>query len=250
MGAEETRGTSRIRRVEAKVGAGSNIYLLECGHRICLAIPPYRTLGDVVDCPRCQALAAVADSGLGGPVGAGVTHPDGYNASGSSFGDILERVYGGGAEPTVSELIDAAVRRLAATPTGQVYARVIIGELLTHVLKLRGASLGLPQGNSAELAAAYRTALERQESARAAQATGTTGKLLLRTRDAPEANGRLPRPDERAWCYLFPLEDGRTLYLEIGAEGRALLERVFLAEMLDNSRGAPDRIEDGGPAGQ
>jgi hypothetical protein len=69
--------------------------------------------------------------------------------------------------------------------------------------------------------------------------------LRFRTSDHPEANGRLPKSGELGWTFLFHLEDGRTLFLEMGLRGRAQLESVLLELMVGFEVGKVDPLEDG-----
>jgi hypothetical protein len=54
------------------------------------------------------------------------------------------------------------------------------------------------------------------------------------TRDHPEANGRRPVFGEFSYAITFPLEDGSTLRVKVGAEGMRHLRNVVLAELCDD----------------
>lgn len=56
----------------------------------------------------------------------------------------------------------------------------------------------------------------------------------FKTRDHPEANGRLPKAGEQAWKVWFPLVDGGKLYVHMGKEGHDNLRHVVLMEYLDD----------------
>lgn len=68
--------------------------------------------------------------------------------------------------------------------------------------------------------------------------------VTFTTRDHPEAGGRAPAIGAVGWTFYFPLDDGRTLYLKMGRDGRAALERVLLSCMLEVERGTNDARED------
>jgi hypothetical protein len=243
--------TSRIRRVETAPSA--NAYLLECGHRVTLPVPPYRQLGDLVECAECRFEA----------IDPAETFPDGFRSDRSPLGEILES-RSIQAPATLSALVCRVLERIryVIRHVGPHFEEAAFRDLLFTFARAV-QDLERPRDLSADsIATAYREILERQERQRrqadqeglrlrfdfeADQVpTAPTGsKFVLRTKDAPAAGGRTPGAHEREFCYVFPLEDGRQLYLEVGAEGRAILERVMLAEMLENARGGPDSTEDG-----
>lgn len=59
--------------------------------------------------------------------------------------------------------------------------------------------------------------------------------LVLRTKGHPEANGHRPSNGEHAWSLRFPLEDGRTLVVEVGAADFENFERVILQQRRDDA---------------
>lgn len=60
--------------------------------------------------------------------------------------------------------------------------------------------------------------------------------MLLKTKDCPDANGRQPLHGEYKWTFNFPLENGDTLYLEMGNEGRDNLRHIIVDEMIDDHK--------------
>ena len=60
---------------------------------------------------------------------------------------------------------------------------------------------------------------------------------VFRTSDHPEANGRTPRLGEQEWRLHFPLEDGRTLWLNVGTVGHHALRDMLIQEMTDDEYG-------------
>jgi len=71
------------------------------------------------------------------------------------------------------------------------------------------------------------------------------GLVVLRTSDHPGARNQLFIPEDRR-CYFVkvPLDDGRTLVLEFGTEGRANFERLILDTMMRDDTGRADSVED------
>ncbi len=51
------------------------------------------------------------------------------------------------------------------------------------------------------------------------------------SKDHPEANGRKPKPGDRAYVFQFPLEDGNDLHIHCGDETLAKF-REFLGSMI------------------
>lgn len=70
-------------------------------------------------------------------------------------------------------------------------------------------------------------------------------KVTVRTPDHPAANGRVPRPGETGWTFFLSLDDGRTLFIEMGPQSRRGLELAFLA-LFAQETGAFDPQEDKG----
>lgn len=84
----------------------------------------------------------------------------------------------------------------------------------------------------------------RRRGLEAIMRAGLTQEFRLRTKDHPGAAGNATQADRRTWTFTFPLEDGRTLSLEVGASGKAILERLLLAELLEHACGSADPTED------
>jgi hypothetical protein len=59
-------------------------------------------------------------------------------------------------------------------------------------------------------------------------------KLILKTADHPEANGREAQNGDVQWCFWMTLEDGRRLELLMGREGRENLRNCILQEDADD----------------
>ena len=59
--------------------------------------------------------------------------------------------------------------------------------------------------------------------------------LTFRTRDHPEAGGRLPLLGEREWRFTFSLEDGETLTVATGAVGRRAFIGILHEEATDDA---------------
>lgn len=53
---------------------------------------------------------------------------------------------------------------------------------------------------------------------------------LVRTKDDPEANGRVARKGDQRFTLKFPLEDGTSLYIQMGKESIEKF-REFLGSM-------------------
>jgi hypothetical protein len=58
--------------------------------------------------------------------------------------------------------------------------------------------------------------------------------LNFRTKDHPEANGRIPELGEQQWIYVFILEDGSKLSISGGRESRNAFRKMFEQEELDD----------------
>lgn len=67
-----------------------------------------------------------------------------------------------------------------------------------------------------------------------------SGELKFRTKDHPEANGRRPLNGDQQWTLNLPLEDGRTLFVSMGKEGRDLLFGMLIAERVELNEGEPN----------
>jgi hypothetical protein len=55
--------------------------------------------------------------------------------------------------------------------------------------------------------------------------------MEVRTKDYPEANGRIPQKGEQRFSLTFPLEDGQSLIVHMGRESMNYFES-FLAQMM------------------
>lgn len=62
--------------------------------------------------------------------------------------------------------------------------------------------------------------------------------MVLRCKDDPEANGRIPRLGEQRFTLLFPLEDGTTLTIHMGREGNSTFAAMIAQMMVDDANGA------------
>lgn len=60
----------------------------------------------------------------------------------------------------------------------------------------------------------------------------------FKTRDCPDANGRVPDAGERRWRFEIPLEDGGTLTLFFGKEGMDCMKEVLEADFVDDATNA------------
>lgn len=67
---------------------------------------------------------------------------------------------------------------------------------------------------------------------------GKVAPLRLRTKDHPQANGRHAKSGEHAWPWEIPLEDGRTLVIEMGGEGRDALAEIVMQSAADDIKEA------------
>ena len=56
----------------------------------------------------------------------------------------------------------------------------------------------------------------------------------FKTKDCPDANGRVPQPGEQMWTMNFPLEGGDTLWVEMGKLGRDSILTMLKQEDEDN----------------
>jgi hypothetical protein len=99
-----------------------------------------------------------------------------------------------------------------------------------------------PVENAQTLRDFWRAAISHYQRRR--EATDTPLTIRFRTKDHPDVPGNGDVADRRVFVYAFPLEDGRRLELAMGAKGRLIFESLFLAEMVENSRGAFDPTED------
>jgi hypothetical protein len=70
--------------------------------------------------------------------------------------------------------------------------------------------------------------------------TGKVEAVHFRTKDHPQANGRKARSGEHAWPFHFPLEDGRTLILGMGDEGRCHLAECITQSAVDDIKEATE----------
>jgi len=64
--------------------------------------------------------------------------------------------------------------------------------------------------------------------------------MVLRTNDSPDANGRVPQPDDVRWSITLPLENGESLTVFMGKQGRDILFGMLVAEDTDDEREARD----------
>lgn len=67
--------------------------------------------------------------------------------------------------------------------------------------------------------------------------TPETTRVVFRTKDHPQANGRIPDLGEIVYGLLFPLEDGRLLEVQIGQQGwdhvETLRREIALDDFID-----------------
>lgn len=71
-------------------------------------------------------------------------------------------------------------------------------------------------------------------------------ETVLRTRCHPEANGRAPLSGETAWTATLPLEDGTSVVIRMGKEGRDLLFGMLIADCHDSDEPEPDTCHECG----
>lgn len=60
----------------------------------------------------------------------------------------------------------------------------------------------------------------------------------FKTKDCPDANGRVPAGGDQKWTVYFPTEDGGRVYIEMGRQGREAMRSMLAQEDADD---APDR---------
>lgn len=65
-------------------------------------------------------------------------------------------------------------------------------------------------------------------------------RMRFRTQDHPQANGRKARDGEHAWPFRFLLEDGRTLVVEMGDEGRMHVAECVTQSAVDDIKEATE----------
>ena len=68
----------------------------------------------------------------------------------------------------------------------------------------------------------------------------------FKTKDCPDANGRTPVPGESKWTLLFPLEDGSTLLVDVGKEGRAAMCSMLSREEFDDAKDSVEVVDERG----
>jgi hypothetical protein len=60
-------------------------------------------------------------------------------------------------------------------------------------------------------------------------------EIVYRTFCHPEAHGREPMPGEYAWEFLFRLDDGRVLRVQMGKEARDAFYRMLQQDAADDA---------------
>ena len=68
-------------------------------------------------------------------------------------------------------------------------------------------------------------------------------EIRFRSIGDPEANGRAPQTGEQRYTLKFPLEDGRTLFLEVGREDMSHFAKMIAQMMVDDDKdGLPQSL--------